>query len=133
NRWGDFTTTQVDPCDDQSLWTLQEYAKTRTSTDDGTTGSNGSKWGTWWAEVAGPMFSLGFPCPTDTIATPGSAFSRHLRITNTGTAAGTVSYSVTDGAGWAAPQSGTTPLLAPSSFFDIFVQISVPGDCNPPS
>src|SRR5439155_7764921 len=52
NRWGDFTTCMVDPCDDQSLWTLQEYAKTRTSTDDGTTGSNGSKWSNWWAKVS---------------------------------------------------------------------------------
>lgn len=51
NRWGDFTTAQVDPSDDLSLWTLQEYAKTRTSTDDGTSGSNGSKWSTWWASV----------------------------------------------------------------------------------
>src|SRR5436190_4837100 len=51
NRWGDFTTAQVDPSDDQTLWVLQEYAKTRTSTNDGTTGSNGSKWGTWWASV----------------------------------------------------------------------------------
>src|SRR5207249_10118435 len=51
NRWGDFSTAQVDPSDDQTLWVLQEYAKTRTSTDDGTTGTNGSKWSTWWAAV----------------------------------------------------------------------------------
>src|SRR5207249_3174729 len=67
NRWGDFTTTAVDPCDDMSLWTLQEYAKTRTSTDDGNTGSNGSKWGTYWAQVAGPALALGLGCQQDTI------------------------------------------------------------------
>jgi hypothetical protein len=61
NRWGDFTTAQVDPNDDRSLWALQEYGKTRTSTDDGTTGANGSKWSSYWAGVAGPP-------PTVTIA-----------------------------------------------------------------
>jgi List-Bact-rpt repeat protein len=52
NRWGDFSTAQVDPSDDQTLWTLQEYAKTRPSTDDGNTGSNGSKWSSYWAAVS---------------------------------------------------------------------------------
>jgi hypothetical protein len=56
NRWGDFTTAQVDPSDDQTLWVLQEYAKNRTSTDDGATGANGSRWGTAWAAVnIGPL------------------------------------------------------------------------------
>ena len=26
NRWGDFTATVVDPVDDTSMWTIQEYA-----------------------------------------------------------------------------------------------------------
>jgi hypothetical protein len=52
NRWGDFSTCQVDPSDDQSLWVLQEYGKTRTGTDDGNTGSNSSRWSTWWAQVS---------------------------------------------------------------------------------
>ena len=55
NRWGDFSTTQVDPVDDQTLWTVQEYAKTRTGTDDGNSGSNSSKWSTWWAAVGAPL------------------------------------------------------------------------------
>jgi hypothetical protein len=54
NRWGDFSQAQVDPSDDMSLWTVQEYAKQRVSTNDGTSGANGSRWGTWWANVAGP-------------------------------------------------------------------------------
>ena len=56
NRWGDFTTAQVDPSDDQTLWTLQEYGKTRTSTDDGTTGANGSKWSSYWAKLTPSVF-----------------------------------------------------------------------------
>jgi hypothetical protein len=52
NRWGDFSTAQVDPADDQTLWTLQEYGKTRPGTDDGNTGSNSSRWSSWWAGVS---------------------------------------------------------------------------------
>ncbi len=47
NRWGDFSSTVVDPLDDLSLWTLQEYAATN------------NNWGTWWGEV-----SVGGPTPT---------------------------------------------------------------------
>ena len=35
NRWGDFSSTVVDPLDDLSMWTLQEYAATN------------NDWGTW--------------------------------------------------------------------------------------
>ena len=34
--------------DGGTLWTVEEYAKTRPGTDDGNTGSNSSKWSTWW-------------------------------------------------------------------------------------
>jgi hypothetical protein len=44
NRWGDFSATVVDPSDDMSFWTLQEYAQT----PDPATGS--SRWGTWWGK-----------------------------------------------------------------------------------
>ncbi|HVA39079.1 MAG TPA: Ig domain-containing protein [Candidatus Binataceae bacterium] len=47
NRWGDFSSTVVDPLDDLSLWTLQEYAATN------------NNWGTWWGEL-----SAGGPTPT---------------------------------------------------------------------
>src|SRR5204862_7976584 len=39
-RWGDYSATMVDPINDLSFWTLQEYAAT-----PGTE----SQWGTWWA------------------------------------------------------------------------------------
>lgn len=52
NRWGDFSQAQVDPSDDLTLWALQEYGKARTGTDDGNTGSNSSRWSTYWASVA---------------------------------------------------------------------------------
>ena len=42
NRWGDYSATVVDPADNVTFWTLQEYAQTP---DPGT---GASRWGTWW-------------------------------------------------------------------------------------
>ena len=42
-RWGDYSATVVDPTDDLTFWTLQEYA----ALDVGPTASD-DKWGTWW-------------------------------------------------------------------------------------
>jgi len=39
NRWGDFTATVVDPVDDTSMWTIQEYARTS------------DMWGSWWGQI----------------------------------------------------------------------------------
>ena len=44
NRWGDYSATVVDPTDNVTFWTLQEYAKT----PDPVTGA--SRWGTWWGK-----------------------------------------------------------------------------------
>ncbi len=48
NRWGDYSNTAVDPVDDQTMWTIQEYAAARVSTGDGS-----GRWGTWWVKIAG--------------------------------------------------------------------------------
>jgi hypothetical protein len=42
NRWGDFSATTVDPTDDTSFWTLQEYAQFPVA--------GISQWGTWWGK-----------------------------------------------------------------------------------
>jgi PKD repeat protein len=42
NRWGDYTSTVVDPANDLDFWTLQEYAELPGSQDE---------WGVWWAKV----------------------------------------------------------------------------------
>ncbi len=49
NRWGDFSATVVDPVDDTTMWTLQEYAETPGGMD---------RWGTWWGTVAPPAISI---------------------------------------------------------------------------
>jgi PASTA domain len=48
NRWGDYSGTQVDPSDDLSLWTVQEYARIPSGRGDGS-----GRWGTWWGRVGG--------------------------------------------------------------------------------
>ncbi len=43
NRWGDYSYTSLDPNDDMSIWTIQEFALT---------GPN--RWGTWIAKLLAP-------------------------------------------------------------------------------
>jgi len=59
---------------------------------------------------------------------------RHFRIQNAGTVPDMYNYSILDAAGWlVGVYNGTTPAMAPSSFFDVFVSVQIPTDCNPPS
>ncbi len=46
-RWGDYSATVVDPLDDLSFWTIQEYAM-----EDVGTSANNDRWGTWWGRAA---------------------------------------------------------------------------------
>ena len=52
NPWGDYSATQVDPVDDISIWTIQQYSLPPGSPTLGT-GCTG-QCGTWWAKV-GPL------------------------------------------------------------------------------
>jgi hypothetical protein len=58
NRWGDYSSVQVDPSDDMKLWSLQEYARARIGTDDGNTGANSSRWSSWWSYLAPPQVTI---------------------------------------------------------------------------
>ena len=46
NRWGDYSATVVDPSDNITFWSIQEYAGTKVGS-----GKNSGMWGTWWARV----------------------------------------------------------------------------------
>jgi hypothetical protein len=46
NRWGDYSATLVDPTDDTTFWTIQEYAWS------GPDGNERDLWSTWWGEIA---------------------------------------------------------------------------------
>jgi len=50
NRWGDISSTMVDPLDDLSFWTIQEYAAVPTDYLLG-------RWGTWWGKVVSCQLS----------------------------------------------------------------------------
>ncbi|MCI0405970.1 MAG: hypothetical protein L0209_07855 [candidate division Zixibacteria bacterium] len=59
NRWGDYSHTVVDPLDDKTLWTIQEYAE-----------SPANLWGTWWGRigyVAGDINNDGAFTPSDVV------------------------------------------------------------------
>ncbi len=57
SRWGDYSHVAVDPLDDISFWSFQEYAKVRAAP---TVFSTTAKWGTWVAKVApNPNLSTG--------------------------------------------------------------------------
>jgi hypothetical protein len=94
NRWGDFSFTSLDPNDDVTMWTIQEYAATPGSSVSGST----SRWGTWIQQLA-------FGTPTTTLVTSspdpsgyGQAVSFTASVTPTvggGTPTGTVDF--TDG------------------------------------
>ncbi|MBC7930508.1 MAG: lamin tail domain-containing protein [Rubrivivax sp.] len=50
-RWGDYSSSMVDPVNDRNFWTVQEYADSRINADAT------SRWATWWANIpviAGP-------------------------------------------------------------------------------
>jgi hypothetical protein len=47
-RWGDYSTTVVDPVDDTGFWTIQNYGTPPRGTTHDT-------WGTWWGYVRPPQ------------------------------------------------------------------------------
>jgi transcriptional regulator CtsR len=73
NRWGDFSATCVDPTDDLTFWTLQEYAATPANT-----------WATWWGSFSLPPSSLPV-APANLSATPVSASQINLTWTDQST------------------------------------------------
>ncbi len=96
NRWGDYSSTVVDPANDVDMWTIQEYAATPVNT--GANDGDG-RWGTWWGRITGQSAQaadLGIavtvsPDP----ATAGSNLTYTITVTNNGPGVAT-EVSVTD-------------------------------------
>jgi hypothetical protein len=135
NRWGDYSKVQVDPCDDASLWALQEYAKTRTGTNDGNTGANSSRWSSWWANVGGPA-------PTVTILAGPSlnegnagltAFNFMVQLSTCYSLPVTVNYQTADGSATVADNdyqaAASSIVIAPGSSSGT-ITVNVVGDAN---
>lgn len=60
NRWGDYSLTAVDPTDDSTLWTVQEYAHAE------------NIWGTWVARLAYAIAPANNFCANSTIIGAGA-------------------------------------------------------------
>jgi len=87
NRWGDYSATTLDPNDDMSMWTIQEYANTPANT-----------WRTYVAKMLSPAPTLVDPAtnaPPGTTAfalaltgtgfyDPGAGYTNRLAVTLTG-------------------------------------------------
>jgi hypothetical protein len=85
NRWGDFSATVVDPVDDLTLWTIQEYA----AAPVGSPKTNGSgRWGTWWGRIdPNPVIGLVLSHPAD-----GMSYVSNATVTVTAELATNVTF-----------------------------------------
>lgn len=109
NWWGHYSATVVDPANDSSMWTVQEYAAAPSGGVD--------RWGTWWGRlfVAPPAQ----PTPTSTGPTPTRTMTPSPTATTTATptetATPTPTTTATPGCGLAPEAGCRTPAVAGKS------------------
>lgn len=103
NRWGDYSSTVVDPVNDTDMWTLQEYAWTA--------GGGFDRWATWWGRIAPSGTPGATPSPSSLAF--GERFvgttspTQAVTVTNSGSASLAIG-SVTLAGGDASHYSKTT-------------------------
>jgi len=98
NRWGDYSSTVIDPSDDLTFWTLQEYAATPVGG-----GSNDDRWGTWWARIRSkPLASSDFngDSRSDILWRNTSSGLNYLYVMNAEVIAGGGTINVVSGSDW---------------------------------
>lgn len=86
-RWGDYSATVVDPVDDETFWTIQEYA----AFDVGPK-SDDDRWGTWWGATGATQDAdLGIEKTCHELAPGGEnpQLAYTIMITNNGPGAAT--------------------------------------------
>ena len=112
NRFGDYSATRIDPANDRDIWTVQEYAGTRTAPNNSST-TNNSRWGTWWAKVALPAAAGELLISEFRLRGPNGADDEFVEIYNASGSAHTVTTA--DGsAGYAvAAQDGVVRCVIP--------------------
>ncbi len=89
NRWGDYSSTVVDPVNDLTFWTIQEYAAASVGNPDI---EGNSRWGTWWARIdAGPNVIIESAtlvsencAPTNGVIDPGETATVSFALKNVG-------------------------------------------------
>jgi uncharacterized repeat protein (TIGR01451 family) len=83
-RWGDYSSTVVDPSNDLDMWTIQEYAAMPIA--PGTTNGNG-RWGTWWGMISGVVGSANLGITMTDAPDPitvGSNLTYTITVSNAG-------------------------------------------------
>jgi hypothetical protein len=65
NRWGDYSSSGIDPVNGLDLWTIQEFAGSAASLAL-------SNWGTWWGRIV-PDAAAAVPLPLPSFTSAGSA------------------------------------------------------------
>jgi hypothetical protein len=76
NRWGDYSFTSLDPTDDKTIWTIQEYA----ATPGPLVGNSTSRWGTWISEIFAPKLDT-----STVITSSANPSAEHQPVTFTAT------------------------------------------------
>lgn len=112
NRWGDYSATAVDPTDDLTLWTLQQFA------------AAGNKWSTWWGRIdveppnlvlVRPPKGMSYP-PSPTVTLTASRLNTNLDFTKIEFFAGATKIGETNAEPftitWNPSSTGTSALTA---------------------
>jgi hypothetical protein len=55
NRWGDYSYTSLDPTDNKTIWTIQEFADP--TVGGKSAGDATSRWGTWIDQIKAPLIN----------------------------------------------------------------------------
>lgn len=101
NRWGDYSYTSLDPVDDLTFWTIQEYAEIPSPT-------NGSIWGTSISRITLPSHHNGKICGSTAVC-KGRNCGKLFLSKEIGTIV-RWEFSTNDGLSWS-PIANTTNIL----------------------
>jgi hypothetical protein len=118
NRWGDLSETVVDPQDDSTLWTIQEYA----APPSGRSG----QWGTWWGGIMPTSATGGLPDLTP--YTPSGWSSSAIVTTKRGGTTDSDPIYPTDqvSVSWAVANLGGMPTSVPFAISLTLDGVSIP-------
>ena len=109
NRWGDYSATCIDPDNDLTFWTLQEYASTPSGGND--------MWGTWWGK-----FSVSSVSDTTAPSNTTSINFINSGTSSTSSTSVTLSISAADSigvTGYYASETSTTPSASVSGWTSV--------------
>ncbi len=118
NRWGDYSASSVDPNDDLTFYTLQEYA--------GMPSGGSDMWGTWWGK-----FSVSSVSDTASPSNTTSTNFINSGVTYTNSSSVTLSISATDSVGvteYYASESSTTPSASATGWTSVTSATSYSAD-----